>query len=184
MRRSPAGTATFVAVPAALLAGALAFWALSSGTREERDQPRQQASGPVTVAAPPLSERAATVCRALTSQLPAAIRDRARRPVTAGTAQNAAYGDPPIVVSCGVEEPRVPQVAQLLILSGVCWFPEEQGGTQIWTTVDREAPVRVTLPQQYDPAGQWVIDLSPAINGAVPSNDRPCLTTVAPSSPR
>jgi len=184
MRRSPAGTATLVAVPAALLAGVLAFWALSSGTGEERAKPRPQASGPVEVAAPTLGERAATVCKALTTALPGAIRDRPRRPVTAGTAQNAAYGDPPIVVSCGAEQTRVPQLAQLLVLSGVCWFPEERGDDQVWTTVDREVPVRVTVPNDYDPAGQWVIDLSPAIVSAVPSNNRPCLVTVAPSSPR
>jgi hypothetical protein len=184
MRRSPAGTATLVAVPAALLAGALAFWALSSGTGGAPTKPRPQASGPVGVDAPALGERAATVCRALSAALPGAIRDRPRRPVSAGAAQNAAYGDPPIVVSCGVGEPRVPKVAQLLILSGVCWFPEEQGEAQVWTTVDREVPVRVTVPKEYDPAGQWVIDLSPAIVRAVPSNHRPCLITVAPSSPR
>ncbi len=44
---------------------------------------------------------AAGVCRRSTAQLPATVVGRHRRPVS-GAEQNAAYGDPPITVACGV----------------------------------------------------------------------------------
>jgi Protein of unknown function (DUF3515) len=184
MMASPARIATLVAVPVAVLAGALVFWLLNGFTggrgTGKPHTPRPQATGTVQVAAPPLDERSATVCRALLAKLPEAVRDRPRRPVTAGPEQNAAYGDPPIVLSCGVDQPAVPQVAQLLVLSGVCWLPEERADDQVWTAVDRAVPVRVTVPKAYDPAGQWVIDFSPAIVDAVPPARTTCLSTASP----
>ncbi len=184
MTRSPARTATLVAVPAALLAGGLAFWLLG-GVPTRTPAPGPQASGPVAVDAPHLDEGTATVCRALVAKLPDALGDRHRRPVTGGAGQNAAFGDPPIVLSCGVTAPSVPQDADLYELSGVCWFPEQRADGQVWTTVDRQVPVRVTVPKAYDPPGQWVIDFSPAVAGAVPPGDQACFTrSSAPTSPR
>ena len=184
MARSPARTATLVAVPVALLAGALAFWLLG-GLPKSQPAPGPQATGPVTVVAPALGERDATVCRALVTKLPEAVGDRHRRPVTAGPGQNAAYGDPPIVVSCGDQSTTIPQDAELYELSGVCWFPEKRADGQVWTTVDRQVPVRVTVPKAYDPAGQWVVDFSGAIVDAVPQTEAACVDRSSPTpSPR
>jgi hypothetical protein len=180
MARSPARTATLVAVPAALLAGALAFGLLGGVP----SKPKPQATGPVSVAAPPLDERAAPVCRALSRKLPDALRDRPRRPVTAGPDQNAAFGDPPIVLSCGATPGTVPKDAQLFEISGVCWFPEERPDALVWTTVDRQVPVIVTVPAAYDAAGQWVAGFSAAIVDTVPSTEVACVNRSAPPSPR
>jgi hypothetical protein len=98
----------------------------------------------------------------------AVLGNRLRRPVSAGAEQVAAYGDPPIVVSCGGPQAEVPQDAQLLGLSGVCWFAEDQTGGQTWSTVYREVPVNVTVPKAYDQPGQWVVDFSAPIVDAVP----------------
>lgn len=177
MGRSPARTATLVAVPVALLAGVLAFWLLGGF-------PAKPASGPVSVAATPLDERTATVCRALVAKLPEALGDRNRRPVTEGTEQNAAFGDPPIVLSCGIAMPSVPKDADLWELSGVCWFAEKRADGQVWTTVDRQVPVRVTVPKAYDPPGQRVVEFSPVIADAVPQTDQVCIDRSPPPSPR
>jgi Protein of unknown function (DUF3515) len=175
MARSPGRVATLVAVPAALLAGVVMFWLLGgfpagsgSPAPSAASSPAAPASGPVSVSPPALDEHAATVCRALVSKLPVSLGDRARRPVTAGAEQAAAYGEPPIVLSCGGAQPQVPQDAQLLGLSGVCWFAEEQAGGQTWSTVYRTVPVRVTVPKAYDQPGQWVVDFSAPIVDAVP----------------
>ena len=180
MAASPARTATLVAVPVALLAGVLAFVLLSGAPGGKRAQPAgsptAQATGPVPVAAPSLADPAATACRALVAKLPQTLRDRARRPVSEGTEQNAAYGDPPIVLTCGgVAAAEVPKSADLLVLSGVCWFAQDHDGAQVWTTVDREVPVSVQVPTSYEPTGQWVIGFSPAITDAIPqSSTRTC----------
>jgi hypothetical protein len=169
MVRSPARTATLVAVPIALLAGALVFWSLGGleNAPEASSSGNPQATTPVSVPAPSLDATTAEACRALLAKLPESVRDRAERPVSGGAEQNAAYGDPPIVLSCGVTRPSVPQVADLIGISGVCWWPEEQSDRDVYTTVDREVPVRVTVPKAYSPSAQWVANFSSAITGSL-----------------
>lgn len=175
MARSPGRVATLVAVPIAVLAGVLVFWLMGgfpavsgSLSGSPSTSPAAQPSGTVSVRPPTLDEHAVTVCRALVAKLPAMLGNRLRRPVSAGAEQAAAYGDPPIVLSCGGPQPQVPQDAQLLGLSGVCWFAEDQAGGQTWSTVYREVPVNVTVPKAYDQPGQWVVDFSAPIVDAVP----------------
>ena len=179
MARSPGRVATLVAVPAAVLTGVLVFWLLGgfpaksgspsgSSSGSPAAPPAAQASGTVSVSAPALDAQTATICRALVSKLPDTLGDRARRPVSTGAEQAAAYGDPPIVLSCGGPQPQVPQDAQLFGLSGVCWFAEEQSGGQTWSTVYRQVPVNVTVPKAYGQPGQVVVGFSAPIVDAVP----------------
>jgi hypothetical protein len=163
---SPARIATLAALPVALVVGLLAFWGLG-GFPDRAEKPQNLAAVPAE--APELPPRPATVCRALISKLPDVLGGLARRPVTAGAEQNAAFGDPPIVLSCGVPKPAVPQNAQLLGLSDVCWFPEEHSGETIWQTVDREIPLRVVVPKAAD--GSWLVNLSAPIVATVPATD-------------
>jgi len=105
------------------------------------------------MAAPALTARAATVCRALLSKLPATVDDRAQRPVTAGVEQNAAYGEPPITVACGGAPATFPLTDEVWSALQVCWHlsSEPATGAAVWETVDREVPVRITIPSAYDP---------------------------------
>jgi len=174
--RGAARLAAAVALPAALVAGFIAYRVLSpSGTTHPAASasPGPQSSAPVAMPAPPLAERPATVCRALLSRLPAALRDRQRRPVTAGPEQNAAYGDPAITLACGAPRPSVNPVDIVYPLSGVCWYAVEGPAATTWTTVDREVPVAVTVPTGYSQPGQWVIEFSPAVGTAVPAGGNP-----------
>jgi hypothetical protein len=108
------------------------------------------------------------MCRTLVNTLPVAVNAAPRRPVTAGAGQNAAYGDPPIVLSCGAARPTIPQDAQLLRLDNVCWWPDQRADGSVWTAVGRQVPVLVTVPKAYEGPSQWVIDLVPAIASTVP----------------
>jgi hypothetical protein len=174
--RRAARWATLVALPVALIVGVLVFSLLSgrggdggSAPGPAATSPEGRATGPVTMAAPPLDERAAVVCRALLSALPDRVRDLPRRPVTAGPEQNAAYGDPPITVACGVPAPAVGRTDLLLGMDGVCWHPAETPDRTVWTTVDRQTPVRVTVPSVYAQPAQWANEFSAAVLAAVPS---------------
>ena len=160
---SPARIATLAALPVALVVGVVAFWGLG-GFPGQADKPDTAA---VRAEAPQLAPSPATVCRALVAKLPDVLGGLARRPVTAGTEQNAAFGDPPIVLSCGVPQPVVPQDAQLLGLSNVCWYPEEHPGETVWQTVDREVALRVVVPKAAD--GSWLVNLSAPIVATVPA---------------
>jgi hypothetical protein len=119
-----------------------------------------------------LTGREETVCRALLSQLPGSVRDLAQRPVTAGAEQNAAYGDPPVTVACGVPSPQVAPTDRVWRIDDVCWI--EQAGGQPGTavvTVDREVPVRVTVPDTYDGPGQWAAEFNDTIVSSILSAD-------------
>jgi hypothetical protein len=119
------------------------------------------------VAAPALTGRAELACRALVAKLPNALRGLARRPVTTGTEQNAAYGDPPITVACGVAAATYPPTDAVFGLDAVCWHAARAAGGAVWTTVDRQVPVRVTVPDAYQ--GQLLVELAPPVIAAVPS---------------
>jgi hypothetical protein len=178
--RSAARWAAVVAVPVALVAGLVAYRVLSrpahpapaatspAAQSPAAQSPAAQSPAPVPMPAPPLSPRDATVCRALVlSHLPTMVRDRARRPVTAGADQNAAYGDPPITLACGEPTASVPPTATVFNLSGVCWYPDQGASVTTWTTVDRETPVTVTVPNSYDAQAQWVIGFSAPVAGSI-----------------
>ncbi len=167
--------AALVAVPVAVLAGIAAYRLTAGGP----DAPSPAASGSaapqrtgtVTVPTRSLPARQATVCRALLAKLPQRLRDRDRRPVSGDPEQNAAWGDPAVVLTCGVPQPEVPADAQVWLLNGVCWLNHD---STAWTTVDREVPVTVTVPKAYGPGGQWVIDFSDPLAAAVPERpDQP-----------
>ncbi len=170
--RGAARTATLVAVPVAALVGVLVFWSLGGmrdGGSKTGTKPGPAPSGTVSAAAPHLSDRAATVCRAFIAQLPGKIRDRHRRPVSAGAEQNAAYGQPALRVGCGVARPSFPPTATVYPLSGVCFYASKVAGHSVWTTLDREVPVAITVPNSYSGPGQWAAEFSDTIAGAVPS---------------
>jgi hypothetical protein len=173
--RTAAVWATVVAVPVAVLVGFLIFTQVSP-SREPAAPPTATApvavpGTPVQMVAPKLSERAAQVCLAVTSQLPAAVRNLPARKVSAGPEQNAAYGEPPLTVACGVEQPRmcetlpggadcVPLDTELLIMNRVCWYAKQTADTAVFTTMDREVAVQVTVPMSYRQPAQWANEFS------------------------
>jgi hypothetical protein len=171
IRRSAARTATFVAVPVAiavLLLSALAFNGFGSNV---------PATGPVTMTARELPPHVAALCQAVVADLPESTAGHARRPVTAGAEQNAAYGDPPITVECGTTLPNVGLTDEVFNIAppgsegGVCWYPAAGDNATVWTTVDRTVPVTITVPGPPDAAAQPIAPLSAAVGGNIPVRD-------------
>jgi hypothetical protein len=174
--RGAALWATAIAVPVAILAGLLIF-----GQIAPRDDPAAapQASGPAPVPsspvqmdAPKLSPRVAQVCLAVTSQLPGTLRGLPARKVSAGPEQNAAYGEPPVTVACGVPQPTmceradgghpgcVPLDAVMFRMNDVCWWGQDGPVTDVFTTMDREVAVRVSVPGSFEQTAQWANEFS------------------------
>ncbi|MEU8231926.1 DUF3515 family protein [Actinoplanes sp. NPDC048967] len=191
--RSAALWATVIAVPVAVLAGLLIFSKIvpdtgSAAPSPSATQPAVIPATPVQMAAPELAARPAEVCLAVTSQLPVKVRDLAARKVSAGPEQNAAYGEPPLTVACGVAQPKmcaslddtgtgcVPLDTELLNMNKVCWYASQQGDAAVFTTMDREVPVQVTVPKPYAQPAQWanefsdiVVKTDKSITAGVPS---------------
>jgi hypothetical protein len=172
VRRAAARTATFVAVPVAaavLLVSAFAFNGFGTGP------PPPAATGPVTMTERELTPEAAALCQAVIADLPLdEAAGHARRPVTAGAEQNAAYGDPPITVECGTALPTVGLTDEVFNIAapgsqgGVCWYPAAGNDATIWTTVDRTIPVTITIPGPRDGAAQAITPFIEAVGTNLP----------------
>jgi uncharacterized protein DUF3515 len=177
--RSAALWATVIAVPVTVVVG-LAIFALIRPEPPASPGPAASASAPVVpatavqMAAPKLSARAAAVCLAVTSQLPATVRNLPPRKVSAGPEQNAAWGEPPLTVACGVTQPRmcetltagpgcVPLDTELLIMNNVCWYAAQTPAGATFTTMDREIAVQVAVPTGYQQPAQWANEFSDAV---------------------
>jgi hypothetical protein len=172
--RAAARTAALVAVPVAVLAGLLVYWVLGGFRTAGPAAPPATNTAPVQMPAPSLSARPAAVCRALLAELPDRLGDLDRRPVTAGGEQNAAYGDPPVTVACGVPGPSPVPTAQLFLINGLCWYAEQRAGAAVWALQGREVPVVVTVPASYAGPSRFAVDLAGPVSAAVPETAPAC----------
>ncbi len=137
--------------------------------------------GTVEIDGPDLSADAAAACRDLVHALPDTVADQDRRPVTPKGAPGAAWGDPAIVLTCGVGTPKgyVPE-GPCTVVDDVDWYvPEEQlladGSVDLtMTTLFREVNVEVALPKDYWPPATALADLSTVVATRNPSSQR-CL---------
>lgn len=112
------------------------------------------------------SERAA--CTELVEALPDEVSDQPRRK-TSGSPLGAAWGDPAIVLTCGVGKPEdYDRFANCQTVNGVDWFvPEETVGDQsadvVLTTIGRTPSVELKVPASYRPPAAAMVDVSRAI---------------------
>jgi Protein of unknown function (DUF3515) len=120
---------------------------------------------PVGAAEPSSADR--EPCRDLLDALPDRVADQEVRTVEPKDAWAAAWGDPAIVLTCGVQRPQdFKRVSTCTTVNGVDWFiPEEQllAGEPVdltMTTVNREQYVEVLLPAEYWPPATALADLS------------------------
>jgi hypothetical protein len=114
----------------------------------------------------PGSERA---CAELLEALPDVVSDAVRRDVEPASEQVAAWGDPPIILRCGVASPpEYRRDAQLLDVEGVGWFPVDGEGGTFFTATDRRPYVEVAVPAEYAPEAEVLADLAAAVTSAIP----------------
>ena len=112
------------------------------------------------------SER--TACERLVEDLPERVSDQPRRE-TRGSPLGAAWGDPAIVLRCGVGTPEgYDRFAACQTVNGLDWFvPDEASDDQsldvVLTTVGRRPAVEVRLPATYRPPVAAMVDLGETI---------------------
>ncbi len=89
-------------------------------------------SGPVEIDTPELSATDQQACRAFVDDLPATFAGQETRETSGDTAYGAAWGDPALVVTCGVGVPDgFDEFSACTDVSGVGWFvPPEQEADQ------------------------------------------------------
>lgn len=129
---------------------------------------------PVDVTAPSPSGDVASQCSALVSAVPHTVADQASREVSPPNGYVAAWGDPPVVLRCGVPAPvALRPSSQCFVVDGVGWLVTQGGhpvdprkvltGTVQFTTIGRSAYVEVTVPDDYQPATNALVDLTATI---------------------
>jgi hypothetical protein len=119
--------------------------------------------GAVEVEPHTLTQGSSSDCEALDADLPNVVSDAVRRDVEDEPPGIVAWGEPPVVLRCGVEmPPEYEPDAVLTELNGVAWLPIDGVGGDFFATVDRDPIVEVAIPEAYEPA-VVLGDLGPSI---------------------
>jgi len=133
---------------------------------------RDDATGPVSVAlpsAPPPVERS---CSRLAAQLPASLGEGLdRRPTKPESPLVAAWGDPAVVLRCGVTVDEGYSPGDQLIHANseiVGWWQKKTGKTVLWQTPNTTVHVELRVPTSYDGHGGMLARLSPLVEAMGP----------------
>ena len=114
-------------------------------------------------------------CDTLLAALPETVDRQSRRRVEPSSALAAAWGDPPIVLRCGVPRPRqLTAHSPCAEVNGVGWFAQEREDAYSFTTIGRTAFVQVEVPYEYQPAADSLVDVAAAVKRHIPETD-PCV---------
>ena len=123
------------------------------------------------VEVPPVTPEADASCPALMSTLPLELSGAESRRVQSASPYAYAWGDPAVVLICGVDRPAGYVVGVSTIqINGVQWYVDtDDPDTTVWTTVDRPVYVQISLPSSVDSAP--VTALTTQIAQALPYRD-------------
>ena len=121
--------------------------------------------------APPVDVNPATaqICADFRDSLPDSLSGQGSQKTDPESPLTAAWGEPAIIVRCGVDRPAALEPSsQLTTVNDVDWFAEELTGGYLFTTYGRKAYVEVTVPNDYAPEIGPVTELSAAVADTVP----------------
>ncbi len=123
---------------------------------------------PLPVEVPPVTPESDEWCPAVMRTLPLELAGEQSRPVDSDSPFAYAWGEPPVVLVCGVDRPAGWVVgASAIQINGVQWHVDTSDpDTTVWTTVDRPVYVEVSLPAGVDSAP--VTALTPGLAEALP----------------
>ncbi len=137
------------------------------------------AAGPVTVSAPKANPAAAADCEKVVEKLPVTLQGLKPRTVHGSspdvdTTYVVAWGNPPIVLSCGVPRPGSlsPGSSDDVFDVGqggktVQWLPVQTKTATVFTTIDRSVYISVEVPKKT--STQPLPVLAAAIASALPA---------------
>ncbi|KOU76824.1 lipoprotein [Streptomyces sp. MMG1533] len=125
-----------------------------------------------SAAVPSPDAKATKRCRELDEALPAEVDGQDRRDPEPSSALTAGWGNPAIILRCGVQRPAAMNDpdADGVDVNGVGWLLQEQDdGAFRFTTTLREAYVEVTIPKDRTGDGMApLVDLASAVKKAIP----------------
>jgi hypothetical protein len=103
---------------------------------------------------PPVTPEAEAACPALMANLPLELAGEPSRRVQSDSSYVYAWGDPAVVLTCGVDRPAGWTVGvSAMQINGVQWHVDiSDPDTTVWTAVDRPVYVEMRLPAGVDSA--------------------------------
>lgn len=140
-----------------------------TGTAPSPSPSGPSALAPISVPAPPSDSAAQAPCTALLAVLPVGLDGLASRPARSQSPYVVAWGNPAVVLRCGVPRPAVltpGSTAFLPGINGVFYARTDGRKADVYTTVDRAVYVEITVPHTY--AAGPLTTLSTAIAKALP----------------
>lgn len=125
--------------------------------------------GVLPVPAPIPDPAADAPCTSLFQALPVQLEGDDPRVVQSASPYVRAWGDPPVVLVCGVAKPAgFTSTSGLIQINGVAWYVDTTAAdVVVWTAVDRAVYVQVRVPASADSSS--VTDLTGPITTALPA---------------
>jgi uncharacterized protein DUF3515 len=111
-------------------------------------------------------------CTRLGGALPSSLLGHGRRATDPASPALAAWGDPAIVLRCGVAPPG-PTTEQCTSVNGVDWVAQRLDQGYAFTTYGRVPAVQVLVPSHYSPETFALTGLSAAVS-AIPQGEHRC----------
>ena len=101
---------------------------------------------------PPVTPEADAACPALMEGLPLELTGEPSRRVQSDSPFAYAWGDPPVVLICGVDRPAgFVATSGLIQIDAVQWYVDDSDpDTTVWTAVDRPVYVELQVPATID----------------------------------
>ena len=110
-------------------------------------------------------------CGRLHDALPESLDGWDRDGTRPSSTRTAAWGDPPVVLRCGVGRPEgLTATSQVVEVNGVEWFLTEPAPPYVFTTVGRGTYLQVRVPRSVpqSDATAPLVDLAAAVRTALP----------------
>jgi hypothetical protein len=124
------------------------------------------------VAVPVPDPQVTAYCKALHARLPKTIDGLSGHDLKPASPLTAGWGDPTIVLRCGVPRPAADSVVTTpgAEVGGVSWsWEQERDGSARLTTTLRKAYVELTLPAKYAHDATPLSELAPAVKKTIPA---------------
>jgi hypothetical protein len=131
--------------------------------------PQRENLPTLPVDVPPVTAEADAACPGLMSALPLELAGERSRAVKSTSPFAYAWGDPPIVLICGVDRPAgFVATSGLIQIDAVQWYVDDSDpDANVWTAVDRSVYVQLSIPSSLDSAA--ATELSEVIAKTLPA---------------
>ena len=137
-------------------------------------------TGSVEIDSPDVGARTRSACARFLDVVPEKVSGERQRRTEPNDALGAAWGDPPIVVTCGVKMPtEFDEFSPCEEVDGVGWFIPESAYTEpdedvSITTIGWSPAVRIDLPPDYRPPADVLVEIGAAVKKAL-TQTKPCV---------